>query len=156
MKQSVILDALDRRIIDQLQIDASLSNAELAERVGSTAPSCWRRIRAMEQQGILKQTVRLADAEKLGYPVNVLCNVRMRDYVRETVAAFEAFVQDQRRIMECYTISGDWDYLIRVVAADVSEYETFLMRTLLGHPSVGGASSHFALSVKKYTTAILS
>ncbi|MDI1294670.1 MAG: Lrp/AsnC family transcriptional regulator [bacterium] len=154
MTKSVTLDALDRRIVAQLQEDASLSNADLAERVGSTGPSCWRRVRALEEMGVLRATVRLADPERLGQGVTVFCHARMGNYAGETVAAFEAFVRDHPQVMECYSMSGEWDYLLRVVASDVSDYEQFLMRTLLKHPSVAGASSQFALSVTKYHTAL--
>lgn len=154
MKENVKLDQLDRRILAQLQRDASLSNAELAERVGSTSPSCWRRIRQLEDAGVLKETVRLADAKLLGQSVNVLCQVRMRDYSAECIERFEDFVQRSERIMECYSISGDWDYLMRIVASDVAGYEHFLMRILLKHPSIASASSHFALSITKYQTAL--
>jgi Lrp/AsnC family transcriptional regulator len=154
MKENVKLDQLDRRILAQLQRDASLSNAELAERVGSTSPSCWRRIRQLEEAGVLKETVRLADARLLGQSVNVLCQVRMRDYSAECIERFEDFVQRSERIMECYSISGDWDYLMRIVASDVAGYEHFLMRILLKHPSIASASSHFALSITKYQTAL--
>jgi DNA-binding Lrp family transcriptional regulator len=154
VKDIVKLDALDRRILAQLQRDASLSNADLAERVGSTGPSCWRRIRQMEEVGILGNTVRLVDAQLLGQGVNVLCEVRMRDYSGDCIRAFDEFVQSEGRIMECFAMSGEWDYLMRIVASDVSDYEQFLMKILLKHPSVAGASSHFALSVKKYQTAL--
>jgi DNA-binding Lrp family transcriptional regulator len=148
------LDAIDRRILDQLQGDASLSNAELAERVGSSAASCWRRVRNLEAAGVLGPSVRLLNAEAIDCQVNVLCNVRMKSHAREMRAAFEDFVRERREIIECYSMSGDWDYLLRVVAADVKDYERFLMRHLLDHPAVGGASSHFALSLTKYTTAL--
>ena len=148
------LDAIDRRILNQLQADALLSNAELAERVGSSPASCWRRVRALEAAGVLGPAVRLLDAQALGRRVNVLCNVRVRSHARDMRTAFEDFVRERREIMECYSMSGDWDYLLRVVAADVADYEHFLMRVLLDHPSVGGASSHFALSQTKYTTAL--
>lgn len=154
MKQTVKLDSLDRRILEQLQRDASLSNAELAERVGSTSPSCWRRVRQLEEAGVLKETVRLADAQLLGQTVNVLCHVRMRDYSAECIERLEDFVERNDRIMECYSISGDWDYLMRIVATDVSDYEHFLLRVMLKHPSIASASSHFALSVTKYRTAL--
>lgn len=154
MKESVKLDPLDRRILAQLQRDASLSNAELAERVGSTSPSCWRRIRQLEDAGVLKETVRLADPKLLGQSVNVLCQVRMRDYSAECIERFEDFVERSERIMECYSISGDWDYLMRIVASDVAGYEHFLMRVMLKHPSIASASSHFALSITKYQTAL--
>jgi Lrp/AsnC family transcriptional regulator len=150
----VEIDAIDRRILDQLQVDASLSSAELAERVGSSAASCWRRVKNLEATGVLGPAVRLVHADKIGRSVNVLCNVRVRSHAREARGAFEDFVRARREIIECYSMSGDWDYLLRIVAADVADYEHFLMRVLLEHPSVGGASSHFALSQTKYTTAL--
>ncbi|CAM8671853.1 MULTISPECIES: Lrp/AsnC family transcriptional regulator [Sphingobium] len=148
------LDAVDRRILDQLQSDATLSNAELAERVGSSAASCWRRVRALEAAGVLGPAVRLLNAVAIDRKVNVFCNIRVRSHAREVRAPFEAFVRERREIIECYSMSGDWDYLLRVVASDVEDYERFLMRVLLEHPAVGGASSHFALSLTKYTTAL--
>ncbi len=154
LKQSVTMDAIDRRIVSELQADASLSSAELAARVGSSTASCWRRIKALEAEGVLTATVRLVDAEKVGRGVNVLCNVRMKSHARESIVRFEEFVRSRPEIMECFSMSGEWDYLLRVVVADVSDYEHFLMRTLLDHPSVGGASSHFALSLTKYTTVV--
>jgi DNA-binding Lrp family transcriptional regulator len=154
MSEAVSLDALDRRIIAELQRDASLSNAELAERVGSTAPSCWRRVKALEDRHVLKPPVRLVDPGLLGQRVTVFCSVRIHRYAGETIDPFEAFISSEPRIMECYSMSGEWDYLMRVVASDVEDYERFLMRTLLKHPSVAGASSHFALSTKKYTTVL--
>lgn len=154
MINSVNLDALDRRIVKELQQDASLSNAELAERVGSTGPSCWRRIKLLEEAGVLGKTVRLANQALLGQSVNMLCNIRMRTFEADNVAAFEVFVRAEDRILECFSMSGDWDYLLRVIASDVSDYEAFLMHKLLKHPSVAGASSHLALRVTKYQTAV--
>lgn len=154
MKYSSELDAIDRKLLGALQADASLSHVELAERVGSSAASVWRRIKAMEASGLLKQAVRLLDPRILGYGVNVLCNIRMRSHARDARGGFEAFVSGRPEILECFSMSGDWDYLLHVVAADVTGYERFLMDVLLEHPAVGGASSHFALSVTKYTTAL--
>src|SRR5579871_3730685 len=130
------MTALDRRIIAVMQRDASISPAHLAQRVASSTASVWRRIRAMEDAGILLETVRIVDAAKVGYGVNVLCNVRMRSHAVEARASFEEFVRERPQILECYSMSGDWDYLLRIVASDVADYETFLMRTLLNHPSV--------------------
>lgn len=154
MKHDPALEPLDRRILAELQRDASLSHAELAERVGTSTASCWRRIKALETAGILGATVRLVDAGRVGRGVNVLCNVRVRSHARENRASFEEFVCSRPEILECYSMSGEWDYLLRIVAADVADYERFLMRVLLDHPSVGSASSHFALSLTKYTTAL--
>ncbi len=148
------LDRLDLRIVEELQKDGSLTNVELASRVGSTAPSCWRRIRQMEEAGVLRQTVRLADAKALGQTVHVVCNVRMSSQSAECVAAFEALVADESCVLECYSMSGEWDYLLQIVVRDVESYETFLMHKLLKHPSVASASSHFPLRTVKYTTAL--
>lgn len=154
MKQDGHIDDLDRRIIATLQSDAAISHQDLAETVGASAASCWRRIRALEASGILGGTVRLVDAAALGKGVNVLCNIRMRSHARDARSAFEHFVDDQPEIVECFSMSGEWDYLLRVMVSDVADYNRFLMHRLLGHPSVAGAASHFALSMTKYTTAI--
>ena len=147
-------DAIDRRILEQLQANALLSNAELAERVNSSAASCWRRGKALEAAGVLGPAVRLLNPEALGASVNVLCNVRVRSHARESRSAFEDFVRARREIIECYSMSGDWDYLLRIMVSDVEDYNRFLMRTVLRHPSVATGSSHFALSQVKYTTAV--
>ncbi len=154
MRQDFTIDPIDRRILAALQADASLSHAEIAERAGTSTASAWRRIKALEGAGVLKGHVRLVDADKVDRGVNVLCNLRVRSHARDSRASFEAFVRERPEIMECYSMSGEWDYLLRIVVADVADYEHFLMRILLDHPSVGNASSHFALSVTKYTTAL--
>lgn len=153
VKQMVQLDPVDRRILAELQRDGALSHAELATRVGASPASCWRRIKALEAAGVLRGAVRLVDPEKVGRGVNVFCNVRMRTHSRDDVALFEAFVHERAEVLECYSMSGDWDYLLRIVAADVADLERFLMRTLREHPSVGATSSHFALAQTKYSTA---
>lgn len=154
MKQERAIDDIDRKIIAALQKDATRSHAELAEQVGASSASCWRRIKALEKAGILTATVRLVDPEKVGRGVNVLCNIRMRSHALEARHAFEQFVESRPEIVECFSMSGEWDYLLRVVVADVADYNRFLMMALLGHPSVSGAASHFALSMTKYTTAL--
>ena len=154
MEKYVTLDRLDKRIIEELQVDSALSHAELADRVGSTAPSCWRRVRRLEEEGVFTATVRLVDQERVGRGVNVFCNVRLKDFSSESIASFEQFARDEARIMECYRLSGDWDYLIRVVARDVTDYDEFRMQTLGKLPSVATASSNFAMSVTKRKTAV--
>lgn len=148
------LSTLDRRIVTELQNNAALSHAELAQRVGSSPASVWRRVHALEEAGVLLGAVRMVDAAKLGCCVNVLCNVRARSHSIEVRTSFEEFVRARPEVLECYSLSGDWDYLLRVVARDVADYEAFLMRTLLNHPAVASASSHFALSVTKHTIAL--
>ncbi|MFB0875117.1 MULTISPECIES: Lrp/AsnC family transcriptional regulator [unclassified Sphingobium] len=154
MKQNRGFDEIDRKILTALQMDAAISHQDLAERVGASSASCWRRIKALEAAGILTATVRLVDPARVGRGVNVLCNIRMRSHAHDARNAFERFVDDRPEIVECFSMSGEWDYLIRVVVADVADYNRFLMQILLGHPSVAGAASHFALAMTKYTTAL--
>ncbi|HEX7781251.1 MAG TPA: Lrp/AsnC family transcriptional regulator [Sphingobium sp.] len=148
------LDNIDRKILRLLQANGALSQVALAEQVGASSASCWRRIKAMENAGILKGTVRLVDAEAAGLPVNVLCHVRLTNHLPATSEVFETFLETRAEVVECYAVSGDWDYLLRVVAKDITSYEIFLRRHLLAHPGVSTASSNFALSQRKYTTAL--
>jgi Lrp/AsnC family transcriptional regulator len=148
------IDALDRRILSELQGDALLSHSKLAERVATSPASCWRRIKALTERGIMQRAVYLLDPEKTGCSVNVLCNVRLRSHERMTVEAFEAFVGQRSEVLECFSMSGEWDYLLRIVVTDVADYERFLMRTLLAQSSVASAASNFALKLVKYTTAL--
>ena len=154
MKENHRLDAVDRRIIRELQGDASQSHAALADKVGASSASVWRRIRALEKAGILLKTVRLADAEALERAVNVLCQVRMTRQTVEARAEFEEFIQSREEIVECYAMSGEWDYLLRIAVRDVADYDRFVMRGVLAHPSVAHAASNFALRQVKYTTEI--
>lgn len=148
------LDTIDRKLLHQLQRDASISHAELAERVGASTASCWRRVRALEVDGILGQHVRLVDPTRVGRGVNVICNIKIKNHSAETTEAFESFVAARDEIVECYSMSGDWDYQLRILVADVEDYNRFLMRTVLRHTSVATGSSHFALAQVKYTTAV--
>lgn len=154
MKNFHQIDPIDNRILALLQEDATLSHADLAEHVGASPASCWRRVKALETAGVLRRTVRLVDPVAIGRGVNVLCNIRMRSHALEARQEFERFVDGRPEVVECFSMSGDWDYLLRIVVADVADYNDFLMRTLLAQSTVAGASSHFALSMTKYTTAL--
>jgi DNA-binding Lrp family transcriptional regulator len=154
MNETIQLDEIDRRLIRALQEDATLSQAALAERVGASPASCWRRIRALEQVGVLKETVRLVDPRKVGRGVSVIVQVRLKSHAGELKEAFETFLRERPEIMECHSMSGEWDYLMRIVVADVADYERFLSHELLNHPNVATSTSHFALSRVKYTTAV--
>ena len=154
MTEEFHLDAVDQRIVRALQRDASLSHAALAETVGASAASVWRRVRNLEKEGVLGAAVRLADAGRLGRSVNVMCQVRMRRQTVDARAEFEDFIQSSREIVECYAMSGEWDYLLRIAVRDVADYDRFIRKGVLAHPSVAHAASNFALRQVKYTTAI--
>ena len=148
------IDGVDRRIIRELQRDASLSHAAVAEKVGASSASVWRRVRNLEKSGVLGRAVRLADPKALGREVNVLCQVRMTRQTVEARSDFEDFIQSREEIVECYAMSGEWDYLLRISVRDVADYDRFIMRGVLAHPSVANAASNFALRQVKYTTEI--
>ena len=117
------LDAVDRQILRVLQHQADISHAALAEKVGASSASCWRRIKALEAAGVLGQTVRLVEPEAIGRGLNVFCQVRMKSHDPIARRDFERFVESHDEVLECYSMSGEWDYLLRVVAADVRDYE---------------------------------
>ena len=148
------LDATDRRIVRALQRDASLSQAALAETVGASAASVWRRISKLEREGVLGATVRLASPARLGRSVNVMCQVRMTRQTMDARAEFERFIEGREEIVECYAMSGEWDYLLRIAVRDVADYDRFIRQGVLAHPSVANAASNFALRQVKYTTEI--
>lgn len=154
MEEDHRLDPVDRRIVRELQRDGSLSHAALGEKVGASAASVWRRVRALEKAGVLGRAVRLADPAALGRAVNVLCQVRMNRQTVTDRADFEEFIQAREEIVECYAMSGEWDYLLRIAVRDVADYDRFIMRGVLAHPSVANAASNFALRQVKYTTEI--
>ncbi|MCA1369483.1 Lrp/AsnC family transcriptional regulator [Bradyrhizobium sp. BRP14] len=148
------LDAIDRKILRILQEQADISHAALAEVVGASPASCWRRIKALETAGVLGKTVRLVNPDMVGRGLTVVCQVRMKSHDPLARRNFERFVEDHEEVLECYSMSGDWDYLLRVVVADVADYERLLMRGILTHEAVANSSSHFALKSVKYSTAV--
>ena len=148
------IDNVDRQIIAALQMDGTLSQNALAEKVGASPASCWRRVRALEENGVLRQTVRLVDPAALGLSVHLFCHVRLKNHLPETTAQFEEMINLHAEIVECYAMSGDSDYLMRIMARDVAAYEDFLRGKILRSPAVAGASTAFALSQRKYTTAL--
>lgn len=154
MSEEFHLDAVDRRIVRALQRDASQSHATLAESVGASPASVWRRVRALERAGVLCANVRLADPAMLGRSVNVMCQVRMSRQTVDARAEFETFIGAREEIVECYAMSGEWDYLLRIAVKDVADYDRFIRQGVLAHPSVANAASNFALRQVKYTTEI--
>ena len=148
------LDSIDRRILAELQESADLSMQELGERVGLSHTPCWRRVRRLEQKGFITRRVALLDGKQLGLAVNVFVNVNLRRHQENALNRFEEAVQDVPEIVECYTVSGETDFMLRVVVSDVGAYERLLKATLVHLPEVGNLTSTFALRQVKYTTAL--
>jgi Lrp/AsnC family transcriptional regulator len=154
IKTSSALDALDIKLLDILQGDAVVSVAELAERVGLSQSTCWRRIDALEKAGVVKSRVALLDPKALGLEVTVFANIKLSAHGRRSLNEFEEAIAVFPEVVECYTMSGEMDFLVRIVARDIAAYERFLRETLLQMPSVQEVHSHIALSQVKYTTAL--
>ena len=151
MKQS--LDRIDRRILDCLQRDASLSTADIADRVGLSTTPCWRRIQNLEKAGILKGRVALLDRDQLDLSVDVFVSLRISRHGEEWLKKFTDAVDDFPEVVEFYRMSGDVDYLMRVVVADIKAYDAFYKR-LIRHTEIADVSSSFAMERIKYTTAL--
>ena len=151
MKQS--LDRLDHRILDCLQHDASLSTADIADRVGLSTTPCWRRIQNLEKAGVLRSRVALLDREQLDLGVDVFVSLRISRHGEDWLQKFTRAVEDFPEVVEFYRMSGDVDYLMRVVVADIKAYDAFYKR-LIRHTGIADVSSSFAMERIKYTTAL--
>jgi Lrp/AsnC family transcriptional regulator len=148
------LDEFDKKILDRLQRDSIIAVAELAEQVGLSQSTCWRRINLLEQAGIIRSRVALLDAKALGLEVTVFANIKLSAHGRRSLSEFEEAITLCPEVVECYTMSGEMDFLLRIVARDIESYERFLRETLLQMPSVQEVHSHIALSQVKHTTML--
>ncbi len=148
------MDSFDLQILRELQANAEISMQELGEKVGLSHTPCWRRVKKLEEAGVIKGRVTLLDPEQLQLSVNVFVQVSLGVQQEEALNAFEAAVQTIPEIVECYTVSGDRDFLLRVVVEDVTAYERLLKSTLVHLPEVANMSSTFALRQVKYTTEL--
>ncbi|HEV2301321.1 MAG TPA: Lrp/AsnC family transcriptional regulator [Stellaceae bacterium] len=146
------LDQIDRRILAELQQNARLSNSDLAERVGISPSPCWRRVRRLEESRVIERYVSLLDPGRLGLAVSVFVQVSLATQVESALEIFEKAILARPEVMECYLMTGNADYLLRVVAADLAAYERFLMDHLTRIPVVSNIRSSFALRSVKYRT----
>ena len=148
------LDEIDRRILRVLQENARVSNVELAELVGVSPSPCWRRVRDLEQAGVISRYVTLLDPGSIGLPVSVVIQVSLERQVEAALETFEQAVAEWPEVMECYLMTGDADYMLRVVVADLEAYQRFLLDHLTRVPGVASIKSSFALKQVKYRTAL--
>ena len=148
------LDAVDAKILDLVQRDASLSVAEIAEKVGLSSSPCWRRIKRLEEAGVITGRVTLLDREKLGLGFEVVASVKLALPTRENLIAFEDVVQQWSEVVECMTVTGAVDYVIRIMTTDMHAYDNFLRDKLLGSGLVSDVQSRIIIKVAKRTTAM--
>lgn len=147
------LDRYDRQILAELQQNADLPIAELAERVGLTSTPCWRRIQKLEQRGIIQRRVALLDAGRLNVGVTVFVSVRTNQHSARWLKSFHGLVASIPEVMEFYRMAGDTDYLLRVVVPDIAAYDRVYKRLIQG-AELADVSSSFAMEQIKYTTAL--
>lgn len=150
----VPLDSHERRILAELQGNARLTNQELADRVGLSPSPCWRRVRGLEESGVIRGYVTLLDPRKVGIGESVFCNVTLERHTEGAVERFEQEVMRHPEVLECYAMTGDADYLLRVVVDEVRSYDRFLQDFIFRLPGVSNVRSHFALRAVKYDTAL--
>jgi len=154
MSLIVDIDDYDRKILRALQENADYSMAELGEKVGLSHTPCWRRIKRLEADGVIRGRVTLLEAYKLNLAVSVHAYITVKSHDEESLAAFENSVIDVQEVVECYSTSGDKDYLLRIIVNSVDEYEKLLKHKLLGLPNVFSVNSVFALKQVKFTTEL--
>ena len=148
------LDAIDLRILAALQENARIANTDLSAAVGLSPAPCLRRVRALEERGVIRKHVTLVSPAAVGLPVSVFVSISLERQVEEALKRFERVILARPEVMECYLMTGDADYLLRVVCADLGAYERFVLDHLTKVPGVSSIRSSFALKQVKYSTAL--
>ena len=147
------LDAIDRKILTVLQEDASLSVAEIGDRVGLSSTPCWKRIQRLEADGVIQKRVALVDQDRIGLGVTVFVSIETGDHSQEWLARFADTVQTMPEVMEFYRMAGDVDYMLRVVVADMASYDVFYKKLISAVP-LKNVTSRFAMEKIKSVTAL--
>jgi Lrp/AsnC family transcriptional regulator len=148
------LDATDLAILRLIQADASLSLGDIAKEVGLTQTPCWKRIRRMEETGIITGRVTLVNAEKLGLGISVFVAIETGDHSADWIESFAKTVAAMPEIVECWRLGGDVDYLLRVVVSDMTAYDGFYRKLTARVSSLRKVTSRFAMECVKSTTAL--
>jgi len=150
----VKLSKSERKLLKALQQDVTLSQIELAERSGLSRTSVWRSVRELEDAGVIRNRVALLNPKALGLQIHVLLSVTMVAHSDKIRQSFEAHVEGLPEVMECYSVSGERDYVLQIISRNMESYNDFLNTKILHHASVHSASSSFALRRVKYTTEL--
>ena len=148
------LDEFDKRLLRLVQHDARLSTQDLADGAGLSASPAWRRVRKLEQDGVIRAHVAMLDPRKLGLHAVAYVHVSLLDHTEATIARFDGFVQAEDQVVECASITGSNDYVLKVFARDPEALEFFIMRKLLALGVVRSSTTNFVLRQTKYTTEL--
>lgn len=147
------MDAIDKKILATLQDDASLSVAEIGQRVGLSSTPCWKRIQKLEADGVIQKRVALVDQVKIGLGISVFVSIETGDHSQEWLSRFADTVSAMPEVMEFYRMAGDVDYMLRVVVADMQSYDTFYKKLIATAP-LKNVTSRFAMEKIKSTTLL--
>jgi len=142
----VKLEKQDVQILKMLQRDATVSTAAIAEQINVSQSPCWRRINRLEQEGLIKGRVALLNREALGMEVVVFATVNLTSTGRQNLIEFEGDIVRHPEVMECYTMTGIWDYMLKIVTRSIRHYEEFVRNTLTASPSIRELHSHMAVT----------
>lgn len=148
------LDGKDLAILQLLQRDAGLTSAEIARELNLSQSPCWRRINRIEQAGLVRRRVALLDRDRLGMEVVVFATVNLAAHGREQIDHFERQVSQFPEVVECYTMTGAWDYMLKIITRDVRHYERFIREHLLTMPLIREMHSHIAVTEIKNVTEL--
>lgn len=148
------LDAIDLALLRVLQSDPDLSIQELADRIHLSHTPCWRRLKRLEAEGVIRGRAVLLNATALNLPITVFAEIKLKQHDEETLGHLESAVEQCPEIVECFSMSGDRDYIFRIVMQSVEQYEQFLKKVLLHLPGVASVNSSFALKCVKLTTCL--
>ncbi|KTD77182.1 Lrp/AsnC family transcriptional regulator [Legionella waltersii] len=149
------LDRTDRKILNILQQDNQITNLALANRVGISAPPCFRRVKRLREEGYISKDVALVDPFKVGRPLIVFVNITLEKQREDLLAHFERKMADEPEIMQCYFVSGDTDYLLIIHVADMNHYNELARRVFANEPNIKQFRSSFCLSRTKYNTQVV-
>ena len=145
---NTVIDEIDRKSLDVLQVEGRITNLELAERVGLSSAPCMRRVRTLEDTGVISCYVALVDPARMGLGFDVIVELRLKHQNRDSFARFEKKVTGLPEVVECCMIAGDWDYSLRIVSSDLASYQSFILDRLM-HPDSDIASSRTTIIMRK-------
>ena len=148
------MDEVDLKILRLLQEIPGISAARLAQKVGLSHTPCWRRVKQLEASGAIMERAVILDPRTMGLDITVFANIRLKAHDEETLLAFEQAAHDRQEIADCFSMSGESDYILRIIISSIDDYERFLKKVLLHLPGVASVSSHFALKCVKKTTRL--
>jgi len=148
------MDRIDIRILDTLQQDGRISNQALADQVGISAAACWRRVRALEEDGVIAGYAALLDRKRMQLNLCAFIHVTLFRHVSESTNSFEKAILERPEVLECFATTGDADFILRVVTASIESLDTFLEEFLFALPQISQVRSHIALRELKFDTAL--